>query len=498
LDYYKRADRITRWRWILVAVAVLLAAGFAAASLLHHNQAALVSRGPVASAHAAWDNDCKACHTSFQPISSDALLGPALAAAHSSDQKCQTCHAGPPHTASDFQKEEDVPACAGCHREHRGRDADLNRVADADCTRCHANLPAHSKSQTAIAATVTGFDKEHHPEFKPQPQGTLKFNHKLHMTAGLESQFTLAKVARIDKAKAAWYANRQENNHDDAPVQLQCASCHRLDSADLPPGADGKPGGPLQQVLLPVRNAGNYMLPVSYNDACAACHPLDLERTNPKDPQSQVRVPHGMQPQELHDLLQGYYTAELLEGNSKLFERPAGGRPFPGKVSTEEATTARKDIANKVEAAEKLLYSKNTCYECHEGQEQPGRTAPKAIKATAMPAVWLVHATFDHVAHRAVDCKACHAAAYPDGEKAATAARGQEENGALLIPGLDNCVQCHAPRSRSGGVAQGGARTDCVECHRYHNGANPLQGIGATARAPQTPLDVRRFLGGGR
>jgi hypothetical protein len=524
LDYYKRPDALSRWRQMLVVFAVLLAGGLAAASLLPRKRgAALVSRGPVAAVHAAWDNDCQACHTSFQPISTDAVLAPVLTSHDKADQNCTTCHAGPPHHQT--EKKADVPGCAGCHHEHRGRDADLNRVADSDCTRCHANLMQHMAAEgdspavaanvnppdkedlagvrqlglaLRTAANVTGFDQEHHPQFKlfaegstPRDPGRLKFNHQLHMTAGLQASFTLGK---LDEAVRKRYrAGQKEQAQDSDLVQLGCASCHQLDSQSLPAGPGGKPGSSLQQALLPARNGGRYFLPVNYENACAACHPLTLGRTDRDDPRSgHVAVPHGLQPKEMHDILQGYYTAELLKGNAKLFDRPAAVRPLPGKPPTGEAQTARADIEKKVSAAEKLLYSKNTCFECHYGTTKPGEAAPEAIEPTNVPAVWFQHATFDHTAHRAVSCKECHPRAYPDVPDASTVHTD------VLIPDKMNCLQCHAPRTGAGNAVSGGARTDCVECHRYHNGDRWLQGIGAPARNPAAELGVEKFLSGGR
>ena len=45
------------------------------------------------------------------------------------------------------------------------------------------------------------------------------------------------------------------------------------------------------------------------------------------------------------------------------------------------------------------------------------------------------------------------------------------------------------PRGR-GGVS-------CVECHRYHNGDHPAQGIGARARLGKAEMAVDQFLSGG-
>jgi hypothetical protein len=65
-----------------------------------------------------------------------------------------------------------------------------------------------------------------------------------------------------------------------------------------------------------------------------------------------------------------------------------------------------------------------------------------------------------------------------------------------MIPGIDNCQKCHAPRREDNGVVSGGVRFHCTECHRYHNGAHPLQGIGAAARAPAERRGLEDFLRG--
>ena len=67
------------------------------------------------------------------------------------------------------------------------------------------------------------------------------------------------------------------------------------------------------------------------------------------------------------------------------------------------------------------------------------------------------------------------------------------------IPGIDNCRQCHAPASvNANSEPRGGVRFDCVECHRYHNGERPLQGLGAAQRDPPPArrLGTGEFLRG--
>jgi hypothetical protein len=73
-----------------------------------------------------------------------------------------------------------------------------------------------------------------------------------------------------------------------------------------------------------------------------------------------------------------------------------------------------------------------------------------------------------------------------------------------LNPGIDNCVQCHAPaKSNAGWLGMGptasptgGVSFDCTECHRYHNGDNTLQGYGASTEGATTIRSISQFLNG--
>jgi hypothetical protein len=142
-------------------------------------------------------------------------------------------------------------------------------------------------------------------------------------------------------------------------------------------------------------------------------------------------------------------------------------------------------LSERVTRAEQDLYlGKKTCGECHSWQPDPRTLSPDQlarvlVQPTAVKAVWLEHAVFDHTAHRQLDCRSCHANAAAqdiDGclnPHASTTARD------VLLPGISTCLECHAPRQGF----KGGARFDCIECHRYHGGDYPLSGRGSTMRA---------------
>lgn len=517
LDYYKKPDRLGRWKRGLGVLALLLAVGWPLAALVRGHRAELdYSRGPVAAVHATWDANCNACHVPFSPISGDAAFHSSTDAVLS--QRCTTCHAGAVH------HRDQVPelACASCHREHRGRDASLVRIPDGHCTQCHGNLAAHLKSgaKTVFQNAVTRFDKDSHPQFsvegadrkrvpldKATDPGRLKFNHKVHLSPGMATKEGGNPALTLDKLPERFRKRyRQAGQKDQDLVKLDCASCHRLDSGDF--GIkEGQLDGLPADAVLPKRNGGGYMLPVVYENQCQACHPLTFERKDRDDPPSgHVAVPHRLQPKDLRDFLEGHYTGQILRGKFKLLDQEVPKRPLPGKspLTGQETEKVRKVIGDKVDVALKgLLLGKKTCGECHvfgnaKGEETglPAKLSDVAdlrVLRPSVPDVWFKHAVFNHVAHRAVNCKDCHAGAYPDGKNASVSSKD------VLIPGIDNCVQCHGPQRVKDGVTHGGARSDCVECHRYHNGNHALQGIGAAARGvPEAQrLDLRQFLSGG-
>ena len=151
LGYYRKPDRLLRLRrllWVLAIIAtagLLLAAGIADRPANSHSWSIvprrIASKGPVAEPHAMWDANCDACHTGFAPVNSTRWAPSFWNGSTAGSTKCKNCHAGPVHHQS--ERKEDVPACAECHRDHRGRDASLLDVDDSSCTACHQNLPGH-------------------------------------------------------------------------------------------------------------------------------------------------------------------------------------------------------------------------------------------------------------------------------------------------------------------------------------------------------------------
>jgi hypothetical protein len=470
---YRRRDWIARAQFLLPVGALLGVILFWGVDYgVEHRER--YTPAPLARVHATWDQNCTVCHVSSHPLGGNNWAGVLLEQTHVADTHCAQCHAGPVHHAN--EKRADVPGCTTCHREHHGRHADLVHVQNDRCVNCHRDLPEHLDGAKTSYANVTDFAADH-PEFrilrdKAKDPGRIEFNHRLHMMPGLREQanssvpFTLADIPPAERGRY-----RSQGERDAAPIQLECASCHRGDASDTP------------------RAGGAYMLPVSYDNDCKACHPLEIAGKPGK-----LTIRHGLQPAEIHEFLLGHFTEELLQGKPADFDRPL--RPLPGKLpmSDAEKQTARKLIEAKVSEAEKVLFSAVTCQRCHASLHLH-LGAQQSVATPNVPKLWYQNAIFDHTAHRAVSCRDCHASAYPLDAEGAPNLDASRRSSDVLLPGIATCRHCHAPARGSNGARVGGARFDCVECHRYHGGDAPLHGKGATIRHGQR-LNLHQFLTG--
>ncbi|MDA1053264.1 MAG: hypothetical protein O3C40_22665 [Planctomycetota bacterium] len=116
-----------------------------------------------------------------------------------------------PNSLSKFARAQAGPACATCHREHRGTTADLTELTNEQCQSCHVE-------------SFHGFTNGH-PEFSAYPyerRTRLYFDHLSH----------------YGEHFAAAGTGRDRN----------CRDCHRSDTA------------------------GRYMLVKEFESACAECH----------------------------------------------------------------------------------------------------------------------------------------------------------------------------------------------------------------------------------
>ncbi|QJW93042.1 hypothetical protein FTUN_0542 [Frigoriglobus tundricola] len=348
--YFRNPDAFRRGRYALAVVVFLGAVGWAAVDVLNPTRAAYGhSHGPLAGPHAAFDDNCAACHVGqsldFNP------LAVFRARDRWHDLSCGKCHAGQDdigfahHDSGTNAAQEFHKRCSNCHHDHNGRQNSLVRLSDADCTRCHSDLgkwhePSKSRSGTPYQNTITSF-ATNHPEFRAldissKPR-TLTFSHAVHMnpgqayTPGGKEAMTLARVTELS-GRAAADRYRKPGQDDNSPVLLDCASCHQLDPGAGTPTFDklktaldsfGEP----TRALLPPRPEGAYFLPLNYEVSCRACHPLTApEGVSAGKVVPRFNVAHRRQPTELAAELKAGYVKGMVGTNHPGARGPARAR----------------------------------------------------------------------------------------------------------------------------------------------------------------------------
>ncbi len=396
--------------------------------------------GEVSVKHRLFANDCARCHRPWKAVW-----------AVVADAPCKTCHAGPTHFGG--RSITPTPQCASCHVEHQGRAA-LSATPDSVCIQCHGDLKTR-EARSQVARQIHSFMSDH-PEFAVAvsvPAKETAQRVRLDAPAGLADP-------------AALLLNHKRHlepdlRGPDGPEPLVCASCHHPD----PQGA--------------------YMLPISYERDCQRCHLLDFDARLP----GKV-VPHGKPPREVHDYLGAAYAEFYVMTHKEELRARASVKRLPEGPRTEEEVWVDDMRAR----AERYLSSKKTkkCLLCHLVEppaSELDRRAPKKERSEitlpvlvkpSIPKRWLPYSVFSHAPHTALikdkGCVACHRAA-PTSEATAD----------VLLPRIGTCRSCH--------FDSGGARTQCVACHVFHDKTVPresahpyaLEGVAPMGAPPHAP-----------
>ncbi|MCQ8896276.1 cytochrome c3 family protein [Limnobacter humi] len=393
--------------------------------------------GPLASAHANLEQDCRACHQgNFSRVK---------------DETCTQCHQNmgehvTQQTRSDSHFEEG--RCASCHRDHKGREslAEQNKhFVGRDCSSCHSQIEQIAPNTETQA--VRDFAAQGHPAFR--------------LTVATGSETSDRRRIRMEKNTLLTENTGLKFPHDvhlnakgiEGPkkqVVMQCADCHRPN------------------------DTGTSFKPVNMADHCQSCHKLNFEPALPDR-----QVPHGPVSAVLSTVSEFYsYLALHPEEKAKVNNQRAALRARPGEKTPQRS--ALQNLAGNPQAqavfATRELFEKTACSVCHAVKEAPapadlntsGKGLPYYNIAAVAPAhTWLPMAKFDHKAHALESCDNCHAAK--------TAKKAEQ----ILIPGIENCQTCHAGRQPVAHKVQ----SDCGVCHGYH--LHPLPPKEAQTMSPR-------------
>lgn len=241
--YVKPASRN---RFLLLGGAGLAVLALLAGWSVLSRDARLISNGPLTSAHAAYESDCAVCHGggSTRGVADSACRDchegstgvtgvPAVAAAAVATPAVTDPSPGIFTLAAHWsaspadQRRDPLPAeipCATCHLEHRGRQAEIARVADSVCLTCHH-----------FGSFSTG-----HPEFdfaadEVPDSASLIFTHSHHVNE------VMRRGSLTDVASACLTCHEPNPGSSDAvgfqPIDFDrhCAACHLTATVRTPP-----------------------------------------------------------------------------------------------------------------------------------------------------------------------------------------------------------------------------------------------------------------------
>lgn len=483
LEFHQRPHRFRRRAWWSGVVLALICGAWLVWSAVIADYR-VYEAGPLSTAHAFIANDCRQCHTSWQPLRRLATLGSHATSVNTSsisNAACIKCH-----TADEHQPHQ-IPAhaslsCAECHREHRGK-MELASVSDQHCVRCHADLRTTSGPSRRFTQQIRGFSgADGHPEFNilrrlqsPQTVSNLLTGAELEALQQASPTEAAYQARFLDvlteRATVGGTAGTAAKWRDRGKIQFNHA-------AHLgPQGVRDKTG----QIVHLAQNcqachvpdeAGRYMQPINYRQHCAQCHPLWYDNQNyPGD-----EVPHDT-PEIVRGYLTQKYTLTVLKQSKPLATtsptRPLPGLPDPAPISADQARRLDELVAQGQQMAQdytRVLKSKGGCKLCHSVTESSAATTDLKINwsilPTQIPHRWLPHSRFDHNVHRMLNCQSCHA----DVAK-------RRDTADVMLPGIADCRDCHV--SETGWPAGGTAtsrhqvRSSCVLCHTYHRRTAP-------------------------
>jgi len=387
----------------------------------------LWSSGPLLPAHQTIIGDqCGACHVNgFQMVR---------------DNACTTCHTNLPDHV-DFAAmpvpELRQTRCASCHREHNEPHS-LVVMTDSLCTDCHRDPAAHSSAKIS-ASSVTRFTQGQHPDFNwhlivpqrhaagtgevvdwtqqrvareqnPPEQSNLKFPHDVHLDG--------SKVLSLETGDV-----------------LHCDSCHVL-SADR-----------------------EHFEPITMEGSCRSCHDLSFDRREP-----QKQLPHGAPAKVITAMEEHFLRSYLMPKPDNTPQR----RRLPDRDDSEEQCTsgALPCAKQQTEREAQRQFTQRGCVTCHDVVDTQIDDLYNRFQVlpVRLSRDWYPKAMFDHQAHLTQQnadanarCTSCHAAGKSN--KASD----------KLIPGIENCMQCHDSAGHKDQI-----ELNCVSCHDFHLHEQPM------------------------
>jgi hypothetical protein len=314
--------------------------------------------------------------------------------------------------------------------------------------------------------------------------GRIKFDHAQHMMPGqvdadIRGGFTIGQLAPRDRPRY-----RRDGQEDGDLVTLDCSSCHEMSGAP----ADGKS-------LIADGELGRYIQPISFDRHCAACHSLNPDVAT----EISTPLPHAVPWNQVDLLLAANRSGGQTLGLIRTPRDDSQPTPLPGVGFGRASIADASPLPADVKAARQRVRVK--CLQCHDQDSITDEAIANAALPgnELIPSRWLQKGLYDHAAHREIDCRYCHRAAYPRDE----ASGEPNDHQTVMIAGIDSCIWCHRSEELPTPVALTDAVTaklldgqptwasdQCTLCHRYHtpHGRSQLDAAGVNVLDPSVEL----------
>ncbi len=423
--------------WLLAILTVVVTFAVPLASVYHHRQGkpttipsvddTLWSAGPLSPAHElAAGKTCSACHQQLF--------------VHVRDTDCRTCHKSvADHIAATDLALTHLGApqrCAQCHREHDGG-ASLIAVRDDNlCVGCHANPATSFGSIPRKLGAASGFSRGLHPAFSIQ---------------------LLKPAADSMSAIQTWVESREPVSSAREQSNLKFSHQQHLDGARVTRARDGGALGCGDCHTL--QNDGEHFVPVTMESSCASCHQLTFD---PNEPTRQL--PHG-KPLDAIYVIEDYfarkYSDPTLPVKKSTQARRLPDKEIPTDAPVDVCTGPTYLCANRRAAAEvENQFAGRGCVSCHQVNDSHAKDIHERFQVLPVHLTqdYFEKARFNHRAHAVqknltgdAACQSCHKA------------KDSTDSMQVMIPDIDNCLQCHSNRYVKDQVT-----VQCVSCHSYH------------------------------
>ena len=499
--------RVQRERLALVAFSLGLAL---IGVLLSFTRQGLVTLSPIdpgaltmAHANAIVGQGCVACHAPHDQGASTWLRAAAAPSAPAS--QCLSCHTfgGPAFKAHNtlFSERPDLKdtTCVMCHSEHRGAEAPLIRLTDAQCSTCHT-------------VKVGSFTKDH-PQFSArfpyEDPTSIAFDHTAHLTRYFKDQKFSARAPQSCLGCHALEPARQRRVTTKG-FEQSCATCH---AAEI---------GHQDLVLFRFPALTSPIDPAIVQAACgtATAEPHDPQTTQPiseEDPTVITGFLLGIDtddPDAYSEPMKTLLIAMAKEGAAPLAEA------LDGRAGSQVSTELLAGLSPEVVKRAACAWAANQEYEPVESAKRSGwyadelslRYTPRS-HADAVPRRWIefslnapTTAALDAHSHRHAEtmrrsvlartrgvglCLKCHVVSTETAaasEQVLTAHWGSRERHerpytqfqhgvhVKLLGGTPSCTACHTMRQETThgtewvGSFQPITKERCAACH----GARPV------------------------